>query len=167
MRAASRIPLALAVLLVTPPAEAGGDPLLAVEQTVAYERAGAVRLTIDFAELLVLDEPASTIIVGNSAIAAASLTDDRTLILTGRTAGATNLIVLDAEGEEIANLVLEVVAAGNHLITVHQGQSRRTFACARRCEPVLSVGDDAELFSATASQINTRSGFTDTGQAGQ
>lgn len=164
---ASRILAALAMTIAAPPAWAGGDPppLERTETHLAHAERALVRLTIDFSSLLVLDEPASTIIVGNTAIAGATLSDDRTLILTGLTAGSTNLIVLDEEGEEITNLILEVVSGGPHMVTVHQGLSRQTFTCARRCEPVLSVGDNADFFSTTASQVSTRRGFTDSGAA--
>ena len=163
--ASHRISLALAVSAIALPAWAGGDPFLPMAERTAHGESGVVRLTIDFAKLVALDRPASTIVLGNNSIAAATLSDDRTLVLTGRTAGSTNLIVLDAEGEEVTNIILEVVAAGGHFITVHQGVQRQTFACPRRCEPVLSVGDDAEFFSATASQISVRNSFV--GAAGQ
>ncbi|MCT7374360.1 pilus assembly protein N-terminal domain-containing protein [Chelativorans salis] len=152
------------------PGWAESDPFLPdpARQGITHaESAHAVRLTVDFARLVELGRPAGTVILGNTAIATANLSDDRTLILTGRMAGSTNLIVLDAEGEEIANLVLEVVAGGAHLVTVHQGMQRQTYSCARGCDPVLSVGDDAEAFSTTAGQISTRQGFADSGAVGQ
>jgi hypothetical protein len=163
-RSVQRGILALAMSICIAPAWAGGDPFLfdsAQHKLVYAESADVVRVTIDFAKLLVLDRPASTIVIGNTAIAGANLSDERTLILTGKTAGATNLIVIDADGTEVANLILEVVAGGTHLVTVHQGVRRQTFTCAGRCDPVLSVGDDAELFTTTASQIEARHGFAD------
>ncbi|MFC0810417.1 hypothetical protein ACFHWW_34125 [Ensifer sp. P24N7] len=56
----------------------------------------------------------------------------------------------------MANLILDIVAGCGRLVTVQ----RATFACARRCDPVLHVGDDADHFNATASQIATRNGFS-------
>jgi hypothetical protein len=141
-------------------ASAGGDPFFADVDSVHAGTSGTVRVTIDFARLLTLDRAATTVVIGNPGVAVAQLSDDRTIILTGKTAGATNLIALDAEGREVTNVVLEVVAAGGHVVTVHQGITRQTFACARRCDPVLSVGDDPELFNATAAQIAARQGFS-------
>lgn len=158
--------LALAMTAAAGPAWAGGDPFLfdSREHKVVYaEAADILRVTIDFAKLLILERPARTVVIGNTAIAEANLSDERTLILTGKTAGSTNLVVIDAEGGEIANLVLEVVTGGPHLVTVHEGVRRLTFTCARRCEPVLSVGDDPEHFSTTASQIEARHDFADVG----
>ena len=169
----------LAMLCGTGFASAGGETFMvntgqSGANTVAYYDADSVvpatdvtRVTIDFAKLLVLERPASTVIIGNTAIAEANLSDDRTLILTGKTAGTTNLIVLDADGVEIANVMIEVVAAGTHVVTVHQGVQRQTFSCARRCDPVLSVGDSNERFSETAGQISARHSFAGVGGAAQ
>lgn len=120
---------------------------------------GVVRVTIDFAKILVLDDPATTIVVGNPAIVNASLSDNQTVILTGKTAGATNFMALDERGDEITNVVIEVVAGGPHMITVHQGVARQTYTCASRCDPMLSVGDETDFFSSTASQIDARHDF--------
>jgi Flp pilus assembly secretin CpaC len=121
---------------------------------------GVERLVVDYAKIIALARPASTVIVGNTGIAQASLSDDRTVILTGKTPGSTNLIVIGSDGAEVANLILDVVAGSGRLVTVHQGMRRATFTCARRCDPVLLVGDDADHFNATASQIGARNGFS-------
>lgn len=167
--------LALAASVSADCAWAGGDPFTSETQTIAVEQenvyvsesVGVVRVTIDFAKLLLLERPASTVIIGNTGIAYANLSDDKTLILTGKTAGSTNLIVLDANGGEVANLVLEVVSGGPNFVTVHQGVRRQTFSCGRRCEPILSVGDDPEHFSTTSSQIDARQDFADVNTGGQ
>jgi hypothetical protein len=137
-----------------------GDDVVS-DMVLAAHASRAVRITIDFAHLLVLDRPAVTVVIGNTGIADANLSDASTIVLTGKTAGTTNLIVLDAEGAEISNILLEVVADGPHLITVHQGIRRQTFSCTRRCEPVLSVGDDPTHFDRTQNQIVGRHNFAD------
>jgi Flp pilus assembly secretin CpaC len=88
-------------------ASAGGDPFFADVDSVHAGTSGTVRVTIDFARLLTLDRAATTVVIGNPGLAVAQLSDDRTIILTGKTAGATNLIALDAEGREVTNVVLE------------------------------------------------------------
>ncbi|MCZ4094253.1 pilus assembly protein N-terminal domain-containing protein [Sinorhizobium psoraleae] len=99
---------------------------------------GVVRVIVDFARTLLLARPASTLIIGNPAIAQATLSDDRTVILTGRTSGSTNLIVMGADGEEVANVILDVVAAGGRLVTVDEGTGKTTYSCTNRCDPVQS-----------------------------
>jgi len=113
-------------------------PGAASAQEPARQTEGVVKVIVDFARPFILDRPASTVIIGNPAIAQATLSDDKTVILTGKTPGSTNLIVMDAEGAEVANVVLDVVAAGGRLITVDEGNGRATYSCSERCDPVQS-----------------------------
>ena len=115
-----------------------------------------VDVTIDFAKVMRLDQPAHTIIIGNPGIADASVEDEKTLILTGKTAGTTNLIVLDTAGDEILNTSLRVSSDIRQLTTVFYGASRQTFSCAPVCEQVISVGDEKTKFEDATAQIQTR-----------
>ena len=125
--------------------------------------ASSLDLTIDFATILELDRPAATLIIGNPGIADASVQDEQTVILTGKTAGSTNLIVLDQNGEEVANLTVRVSSDIRQLTTVFYGSRRQTFSCAPTCEQVISVGDSPEAFEAAKAQIQNRTQFA-TGQ---
>jgi Flp pilus assembly secretin CpaC len=120
---------------------------------------GEIDVTIDFAKVMKLTQPAHTIIVGNSGIADATVSDDQTLVLTGKTAGTTNLIVLDSSGAEVMNAVVRVSSDVRQLTTVFFGASRQTFSCAPVCEQVISVGDNKDKFDAATAQINTRKDF--------
>jgi Flp pilus assembly secretin CpaC len=123
----------------------------------------AIDVTIDFAKMLKIDRPAHTVVVGNPGIADASVSDDETLVLTGKTAGTTNLIVLDVDGEEILNAIVRVSSDSRQLTTVFYGAQRQTFSCAPVCEQVISVGDDPTKFENATTQIQTRQQFL-TGQ---
>jgi Flp pilus assembly secretin CpaC len=118
-----------------------------------------IDLTIDFAKILKLAEPADTIIIGNPSIADASISDEQTLVLTGKTAGTTNLIAMDKDGEEILNTTLQVASDIRQLTTIFYGPHRQTFSCAPVCEQVISVGDDPDTFNAARDQIQTRQQF--------
>jgi hypothetical protein len=132
------------------------------EQAIVYPSAGDfLRLTIDFAQVVMIDRPIGTIVIGNPGIADASLTDPQTMVLVGKSAGSTNVIVMGRQGERITTFAVDVVADGRHLLTVRQGLSRETYSCIHRCEPVLSVGDDAVRFSTTQSQLEDRHEFAD------
>jgi hypothetical protein len=67
-----------------------------------------IDVTIDFAKVMKLSQRADTIFIGNPGIADATMGDEQTLVLTGKTAGTTNLIVLDSSGVEILNSVIRV-----------------------------------------------------------
>lgn len=118
-----------------------------------------IDVTIDFAKLMKLDQPAHTIVVGNPGIADASVEDEETLVLTGKTAGTTNLIVLNADGVEILNSVIRVSSDIRQLTTVFYGARRQTFSCFPVCESVISVGDDPNTFTNATTQIQGRKDF--------
>ncbi|TDI59473.1 MAG: hypothetical protein E2O93_01280 [Alphaproteobacteria bacterium] len=128
-----------------------------VQPTFAEE---TLDLVIDFAKVLKLSEPISTLIIGNPGIADATIQDDQTIILTGKAAGMTNLIALDSEGEEIANMLVRVASNVRRLTTVFYGTKRQTLSCAPTCEQVISVGDDKERFETAKSQIESRQAFS-------
>ena len=119
-----------------------------------------IDVTIDFAKVLQLNEPARTIFIGNPGIADASMGDEKTLVLTGKTAGATNLIVLGKSGEEIINAEIRVASDVRQLTTIFYGTSRQTFSCAPVCEAVVSVGDAEATFTRAATQIAGREEFS-------
>ncbi len=155
-KGAGWLALALTAFVALGAAQAAEDrpPDTALEPTRQTE--GIVRVIVDFARPLILARPASTLIIGNPAIAQATLSDDKTVILTGKTPGSTNLIVMDAGGAEVANIILDVVAAGGRLVTVHGGSGRSTYSCTEHCDPVQS-GDDTStppLPNNPASPIN-------------
>ena len=124
--------------------------------------AGVVTLGVDQATVLRLAKPASTIILGNPLIADASVQDSRTLVLTGRSFGITNIIVLDTEGAEVLNTQLSVSAgaSGSHQVTLHRATSRMSLSCTPECEQAPMVGDDADLFDRLTTQITTRNALS-------
>jgi len=123
---------------------------------LAAETGAPIDVTIDFAKVLRLPEPAHTIIIGNPGIADANVDDEKTLVLTGKTAGTTNLIVLNDDGDEIVNSTLRVSSDIRQLTTVFYGKNRQTFSCAPVCEQVVSVGDNKQIFEDASAQIQTR-----------
>jgi Pilus formation protein N terminal region len=110
---------------------------------------GYVTVQVNMARILRIASPAQTIIVGNPGIADVTIQDPQTLILTGRGYGRTNLIILDAVGNPIADTIVEVVQSQAGLVTVFQGDARTTLACTPNCQPVIMLGDDNNFTSAT------------------
>ncbi|MBW8790696.1 MAG: pilus assembly protein N-terminal domain-containing protein, partial [Rhizobium leguminosarum] len=54
-----------------------------------------LRVYMDHARVLKLDRPVSKVIVGNAKVADATVADAKTIVLTGRSFGTTNLVLLD------------------------------------------------------------------------
>lgn len=101
-----------------------------------------INVNVNMARILRISAPAATVIVGNPGIADVTIQDPQTLILTGKSYGQTNLIVLDSRGEPVADTLVEVVQMSAGIMTVYQGQSRTTLSCAPTCQPVVMMGDD-------------------------
>ena len=133
---------------------------LAPSASVAQE---PIAIIIDRAKVMRISRPADTIIIGNSGIADATIQDNQTLIITGRSFGSTNLIVLDAEGKAIADEVLMVQSTDEAVVTVFRRSSQVTFSCTPQYAPTLTIGDNGEVFKSTNSQIDAHNSLTDSG----
>lgn len=113
-----------------------------------------VSVNVNMARILRIGSPAATVIIGNPGIADVTIQDPQTLILTGRSYGVTNLIVLDAIGNPIADLIVEVIQQQAGLVTVYQGSARTTLSCEPSCQPVIMLGDDTTFTSETMASSN-------------
>ncbi len=110
-----------------------------------------VTVNTNMARVLRINAPAATVIIGNPAIADVTIQDPQTLILTGKSYGRTNMIILDAAGDPIADTMVEVAQLANNTVTVFFGSQRTSVACAPNCQPVIMLGDDANYTSSVVS----------------
>lgn len=106
-----------------------------------------INVNVNMARILRINAAAATVIVGNPGIADVTIQDPQTLILTGKSFGQTNLIVLDSAGNPIADTLIEVVQMQAGIVTVYQGQARTSLACAPVCQSVVMMGDDPNFSS--------------------
>jgi len=91
---------------------------------------------VDQSTYVTLSAPAHNIILGNPAIADVSVSDQRHLVVTGKGAGITNLIVTDAGGRTIFDRQIVVGAGtGDHVLLIN-GASMVRYACTPNCEPM-------------------------------
>lgn len=114
---------------------------------VAAEDGVIVNVNTNMARVLRISAPAATVIIGNPAVADVTIQDPQTLVLTGKSFGRTNLIILDAAGEPIADTVVEVTQLQADTLTVYQGTQRTSLACAPECQPTIALGDDPSYTS--------------------
>lgn len=108
---------------------------------------GPVSVKVNMARILRISAPANTVIIGNPRVADVTIQDPQTLVLTGKSYGQTNMIVLDAQGNAIADTLIEVVQMQAGVVTVYQGQARTSLACAPVCQSVIMMGDDPAFSS--------------------
>ena len=117
---------------------------------------GDIEVLIDEATLLRLDRTAAEIIVGNPSIADVSVQSGKMLVVTGKSFGQTNLIVIDADGKAIINKKLSVQEPRQGLVTLYRGSARFSFYCAPNCTPPLVIGDEADHFDKIEKQIQSK-----------
>jgi Flp pilus assembly secretin CpaC len=128
---------ALALTLAIAPA-ASADPFsVKVDQTVTLKIAGA----------------ANSVIIGNATVADVSVHDARTLLVTGKAFGTTNLTILDRGGNTIYTNQIVVGGENEDGLTIIRGQGAYSYSCVDKCRATPMVGDAPEHFSSTMSTI--------------
>jgi len=136
------------------------------EQATAQNAGPDVTVLIDQASLLRLERPAAEIIVGNPSIADVSVQSGKVLVVTGKSYGQTNLMVMDADGKLIINRKLIVQDPRTGYVTLYRGSSRITLDCAPHCNTPLVIGDDPDYFDSIAKEIKTKQGIGQTSAEG-
>jgi Flp pilus assembly secretin CpaC len=116
-------------------------------------------LEVEHADVVRLPSPASTVIIGNPAIADAVIHDRRTLIVTGRLFGRTNIIALDRQGRVIFSEDFVVGPSTSGQLVLQRGTARTTMSCAPNCVASPTVGDDTEAFDTLTDQQSARIGL--------
>ena len=137
------------------PANAESTPSAQTEKVI---------VTVDQAKVFRISRPAATIIIGNPAIVDATIEDEQTLVLTGRSFGVTNLIILDAEGDAVVDQSVVVRGHETNTVRIYRGGGHReTLACAPVCETTVTIGDNEDIFESAAQQIQQRNTFSNAG----
>ena len=132
-----RLVIALSVLavglagsvLVPPSAAADKVPML----TVGLDRVVNVRVW----------GAASTVVVGNPAIADVNLVNGRSLLITGHAVGQTSIMVLDSSGRETFHQTILVGPADAGHVSVQRGAQATDYSCSPRCERLVATGGAA------------------------
>ncbi|NBN64665.1 pilus assembly protein [Microvirga tunisiensis] len=143
----AKTPAALKALAILAPALWAGTALADAEP---------VNVFVDRAKVFKIQQPADTVIVGNPMIADVTMHDRFTVVVTGKTAGSTNLIILDKDSKPIIDELINVGPSSTDLVTVLRGTARSTLACAPYCDATAQVGDDKDAFEITSKQMTTR-----------
>ncbi len=111
----------------------------------AADAVTGIDVVMNQAKIVKLARPADTIVIGNPAIADASVQDATTIVLTGRGFGVTNLVVLDQDGNPIVDEQVTVSRDGASSVRVYRRAAVQTLSCTPFCES--SFKSDAERAS--------------------
>lgn len=119
--------------------------------------ADQIWLTMDQVRNYTLKNGASQIVIGNPAIADIKVQDKSRLLLFGKSPGMTNMLVLDADGVEVDNLVVRVRTNNVSMLTLQKGGLRYSLNCMTTCDPTVTIGDAGPVFTETSAQIEQKS----------
>ena len=145
--------------------------LAALIPTSPRAEGSEMTVRIDEATLLRLDRASAEIIVGNPTIADVAVQSSETLVITGKSFGLTNIIVLDSKGKEIVNTKVSVQADPKRVVTLRKGTARFSYHCTPSCQETLLIGDYAPQFDKiqkeTASKLSIVNSSVNGGQSPQ
>jgi len=123
--------------------------LLAAAALVMPARAGAgIEVTMNQAKIVKLSRAADTVVIGNPAIADASVQDSSTIVLTGKGFGVTNLVVLDEGGSPIIDEQVTVTRQAASSVRIYRRAEVQTMSCSPYCESAYKT--EAEKTSEAA-----------------
>ena len=113
--------LAIALVIAGAPGVRAGDD-------------GMMRVFLNHAKVLKLDQPVSKVIVGNADVADATVADSRTIVLTGKAFGTTNLVLLDADGNALLDERILVSIDEANTVRMYRQVERSVLSCTPSCE---------------------------------
>lgn len=124
----------------------------------AAEAASDLTVFADQAKMVSLTADASTVVVGNPAIADATVRGSM-LFVHGRTFGSTNVIALDADGNELVQLNVSVMRGGAHNVNVFRAGSKFSYSCDPTCESSLQIGDSGPYYEVIMKETEAKIGI--------
>jgi len=119
--------------------------------------ADQISVALDKARILHLPDRAATIVIGNPLIADLSIQPGGLAVITGKSYGETNFVVLDRGGIVLAEKTVEVTFPNEQgVLVVYRGADRNTYSCTPDCSHRLTLGDGSDFFQETMKQITDR-----------
>jgi hypothetical protein len=132
-------------------------PVISALAVAAPALAGVVTVPIDHTQRLAVNGPAASVVVGNPAVADVTVVDSRTVFVSGRGYGSTDVVVLDALGRTIFSSDILVSAPTQGRVAVYRGAVRSDLACDPGCAPNgrASAGAAAPTFGGSSGAATT------------
>ncbi|HOZ28141.1 MAG TPA: pilus assembly protein N-terminal domain-containing protein [Hyphomonadaceae bacterium] len=105
------------------------------------------KVKVDETVTLKLNQAANSVVVGNATVADVTVHDARTLLVTGKAFGSTNLTVLDRAGNTIYTSQLTVGGEDDNGLTIVRSGATYSYSCVDKCRATPMVGDAPGHFS--------------------
>lgn len=117
-----------------------------------------LRVEVDYARIARMPEGAQTFVLGNPLIADITmLKDSKLFVVTGKSFGTTNLIMLDRAGKQVGESFITVVPAEDKLV-VYRGSRRESLSCQPRCVRAVDMADDLPFMNGTLDSVRAHDG---------
>ena len=129
--------------------------ILAVSATA--HAAETIVVQLDRTTLIKLPPRTTTVVIGDPLIADVSLQPGGLAVITGKSYGATNVVVLDKTGAVLMERNVEVKGPPDRVVYVYRGVARNTYSCTPECAPRVTLGDDFDFFDKNLAQAGNRS----------
>jgi hypothetical protein len=111
---------------------------------------------LDEATVIKLPDRASTVVVGNPLIADLSVQPGGLAVITGKSYGATNFLIMDKSGAVLTEHTVEVQGPTDKIVVVYRGIHRATYSCTPECAPRVTLADQTEFFTDTIARMAAR-----------
>jgi hypothetical protein len=118
--------------------------------------AGTIAVHLDEARIIKLPPSATTVAIGNPLVADLSVQPEGIAVVTGRSFGATNFVIMDKTGTILTEHTVEVEEPSDQTVVVYRGVDRETYSCISDCLPRIMLGDETKYFNDIMTQVTTR-----------
>jgi len=165
------VALALPLVMAAMPAAAGNDASADTSSSLPTAlpadlpgiQPDDLTVTLDLATLMRVPKETSTLVIGNPTIADASVQRNGLIVITGKSYGTTNLLMLDKDGRTLREVMISVKAPSSANLIVQRGVDRETYSCHPRCQQTLTLGDSQKYFSEVNGQTSARNAAAQNG----
>lgn len=118
-----------------------------------------ITILLDHMQRIKIAKPASVVMIGNPAIADITMLDPSIAFISAKSIGATNMVALDGNGDEIVNYQILVREPQVKRVSIRRAFTKENYQCAPDCNRALSMTDTQEAFSETSGIVATRMGM--------
>jgi Pilus formation protein N terminal region len=117
----------------------------------AAAAAEGITIESDKTQMISVAVKPGTVVVGNPSIADISINGNQVFV-HGHGYGNTNIIILDTQGNQLANFDVTVKQSVSNAVTLFRSSNRFSMACDPICEYNLQPGDQVDWFKGVAEQ---------------
>jgi Flp pilus assembly secretin CpaC len=111
---------------------------------------------LDEARVIKLPDRTATVVIGNPLIADISVQPGGLAVITGKSYGATNFLIMDKRGAVLTEHNVEVQGPTDKIVVVYRGINRATYSCTPECAARVTLGDQTEFFTDTLARMSAR-----------